>query len=160
MPQDAVDHRKELQAIDRALEQLGQEQTAAVKAQISGIMQGASPDAYAEVFADIAARRKDMEERRGALNRAAKVQKSAGAVRQEAASRETFLRDVQTSLTSPYITEAEKRALVGRVVEKVVCQKDGADVVFMPGLFGEVCSQAALDTKLSVFTACASYLGL
>ena len=160
MPQDTTDHRKELQAIDRALEQLGQEQAAAVKAQIAGIMQGVSPDAYAEVFASIAAWRKDMEDRRGALSRVAKMQKSAGATRQEEAGREVFLRDVHKSLSSPFVTEAEKRALVGRVVEKVVCQKGGADVVFLPGLFGEVCAQAALETKLSVLTACASYLGL
>ena len=166
VPQDAVDYQKELQALDRALEKLGQKQAAAVKAQIAGIMQGASPDAYAEVFTDIAAQRRDTEDKRGALNRAAKTRKSVGAARQEDASRETFLRDLHKALTSPEATEAEKRALVGRVIEKVICGKDGADVIFMPGVFGEVCIQTfqtvpqSYDTQRSTFTAWASYLGL
>ena len=35
---------------------------------IAGIRAGASPDAYAEVFAAIATRRKDVEDRRGGLS--------------------------------------------------------------------------------------------
>jgi len=167
MPQEVVDYRKELQAIDRALELLEKEQAAAVKAQISGIMAGASPDAYAEVFADVAVRRKDLEDRRGGLSRASKVQRAGGVARQEQEKHETVLRDVRQVLTSPLVSEAEKRNFVGRVIEKVTCQKGGADVQFMPGLFGEVCNNHVFQTKpqthqtvFNVLAACASYLGL
>ena len=159
-PQEARDPKLELQAVTRALEELKQEETATIMAQISGIKQGASPDAYAEVFAGIVARRKDLENRRGALSRVGRTKKSGGMAPQEGAGRGVFLRDVYKSLTSPFVTQAEKRALVGRVVEKVVCRKDGADIVFLPGLHGEVRAQAALETRLSVLTAWASYLGL
>jgi len=161
MPQGVVDYRKELQAVDRALKELEAEQSASVKAQIAGIMAGASPEAYAEVFAAIAGKRKDLGDRRGVLSRASKAKRPTRAIQQEQTGRETILRDMHTALTSSNIPAAEKRALVGRVVEKVVCQKEGADVIFMPGLFGEVCSQAALsDTNRRFLTAWASYLGL
>jgi len=166
MPQEVVDYRKELQAVDRALKELEAEQAASVKAQIAGIMAGASPEAYAEVFAAIAGKRKDLEDRQGALNRASKAKQPTQAVQQEQAGREAILRDVHTALVSPHISAAEKRALVGRVIEKVTCQKEGADVTFVSGLFGEVCNQTfqtkpqTYQTDFKFFTACASYLGL
>lgn len=63
----AADPRRELKALDKALAQVKAEEAAAVQAQIAAIMRGLSPDAYAEAFASIAARRKDMEDRRGVL---------------------------------------------------------------------------------------------
>ena len=54
--------------LDQASAQLKTEEAAAVQAQIAGIMRGILPDAYAEAFADIAARRKDMEDWRRILN--------------------------------------------------------------------------------------------
>jgi len=138
MRQEVVDYRKELDALDRGLKQLEAEEAAAVQAQIAGIMAGASAAAYAEVFAAIAARRKDMEDRRGVLVRASKPQKAAG---MSDADLKTVLSDVHRALTSPFVTDVEKRDLVGRVIEKVVCQKGGADIIFHCGLFGEVCSE-------------------
>ena len=40
-------------------------------------------------------------------------------------------------LSSEHLTGADKRALVGTIIEKVVCHKEGSDVYFKPGLFGE-----------------------
>jgi hypothetical protein len=47
----------ELKHVDIALARLKTEEVAAIQAQIAGIRAGASADAYASVFADIAARR-------------------------------------------------------------------------------------------------------
>lgn len=140
MPKEVVDYRKELQAVERGLKETGAEQAAAVKAQIAGIMAGASPDAYSEVFAGLAEKRRDLEEKQSALNRASKARRESQQVQQERVGREAILRDVHTALTSSNITEAEKRSLVGQVIEKVTCRKDGADVTFVSGLFGEVCN--------------------
>ena len=57
--------RRELRDLDAALTELNAQETASIQAQIAGIRAGASPDAYAAVFADLAARRKDLEDRRG-----------------------------------------------------------------------------------------------
>jgi len=146
MRREVVDFRKELDALDRGLKHLEAEEAAAVQAQISGIMAGASAGAYAEVFATIAARRKDMEDRRGVLVRASKPQKAAGMSDADLA---TVLSDVHRALASPFVTDTEKRDLVGRVIEKVICQKGGADVIFHCGLFGEVCNET-LQTERTV----------
>lgn len=64
MPHEVVDHRKELQAVERTLKDIETKQGAAVKAQIAGIMAGASPDAYAGVFAEIAEERVSCQKNR------------------------------------------------------------------------------------------------
>ena len=56
-----------------------QDEAAAVQAQIAGIRAGASPDAYADAFAEIAARRKDLLDRRGILKTAEKSAEREGA---------------------------------------------------------------------------------
>ncbi len=173
MPHEVVDHRKELQAIERALKDIETKQGAAVKAQIAGIMAGASPDAYASVFAEIAEERKSLEDRQSALSRASRTRQPSQVVQQEQTGRQAILDDVYRVLTSQHITDAEKRAVVGRVIERVTCQKDGADVTFVSGLFGEVCDATIQvehptfqtkpqthQTDFKFFTACASYLGL
>ena len=70
--------RQEMAALDKALRDLAGDEAAAVQAQIAGIRAGASPDAYAAVFADLAARRKDMEDRRGILRRSLDAAKGGG----------------------------------------------------------------------------------
>ncbi|MGI4791187.1 MAG: recombinase family protein [Janthinobacterium lividum] len=173
MPHEVVDYRKELQAVERSLKDIETKQGAAVKAQIAGIMAGASPDAYAAVFAEIAVERKSLEDKQSALSRASRSRQPSQAVQQEQTGRETILRDVHMVMTSSHATDAEKRALVGRVIEKVTCQKDGADVMFVSGLFGEVCDNTiqvehptfqtkpqSYQTDFKFLTACASYLGL
>lgn len=60
----------DMAAVDKALAEIKADEAAAVHAQIAGIRAGASPDAYAEAFAEIAARRKDLEGRRSEALRA------------------------------------------------------------------------------------------
>lgn len=46
-------------------------------------------------------------------------------------------------LNSPDIEGYVKRDLLLTVIEKVICQKDGAEVVFRPGVFGEALNTGA-----------------
>jgi len=131
------DLRKERAALEAALRQLGQNEAITIQAQIAGIATGASPNAYAAVFADIAAQRKDLEDRRGALarlltmlekNGSKNVQKPASCLAQQP------LEDLARVLSSDIMPGQEKRDLVGTVIDRVVCQPKGADVFFLPGL--------------------------
>jgi hypothetical protein len=51
-----------------------------------------------------------------------------------------------TVLRSEHVAGAEKRALVGTVIEKVVCNKEGGDVYFLPQTFTELQSQDGRST--------------
>ena len=55
-------------------------------------------------------------------------------------------------LESDTITGAEKRALVDSVVEKVICQKDGADICFRPETF--VAEADMLASRSTFHTTC------
>ncbi len=129
----------ELRKVDKTLEKLRASEAAAVQAQIAGIRSGASADAYAEVFADIAAERKDLQDRRGVLARLRDARSETHSPRRETPPQvwQRALNDTLTVLNSKSIDGAEKRALVGAVVEKIVCHKEGGDVYFLPGIFGE-----------------------
>jgi len=138
--------RREMAALDRALEELASDEAAAVQAQIAGIRAGASPDAYAAVFGDLAARRKDMEDRRGVLRRAVEKDgsgkgggtKNAPSDRlSDEALRLQGLADLRRVLDSPDVPTARKRDLLGTVIEKVIPRKDGAEIVYLPGLLDE-----------------------
>ena len=160
-----MDAERELAATERGLKALEEEQAAAVRAQIAGIMAGASPEAYAAVFADIAARRQEMGERWEFLRKAGSRLKPKAASGREAEVREAALRDVYAVLSSPDVDGSAKRKAVGNLVARVVCQKGGADVAFHPGVICMAQSQehsqaARAETILSVLTAWASYLGL
>ena len=129
--------RRELAALDAAIKCLADEEAATVQAQIAGLMAGASAGAYAEAFAAIAARWKDMQDRRGVLSQS--ITRVSGAKPQGQRAEDlkpTILADVLEALTSQELEGVEKRNLVGRVVDKVICHKDGAEVVFAPGVFG------------------------
>ncbi len=135
------DARRELAALDRALAELAQEDLLAVQAQMAGMRMGASPDAYAAVFADLAARRKDMEDRRGMLRRALDRDRAAAGPGVAASGRPSDealrlqgLADLRLVLDSPDVATARKRDLLGTVIEKVIPRKDGAEVVYLPGL--------------------------
>lgn len=98
-------------------------------------MAGGSPDACAEAFASSAARRKDLENRRGLIAMRLRPQ---GAGRPSPRNwNDEALRSVTKILDSPVISTAGKRCLIGQVVEKVVPRKDGADVIFVPTTFDE-----------------------
>ncbi len=141
-PPDASDAvRAEIALLDAALTRLGAEEEATVQAQIAGMMAGASPNAYAAAFAaafaDIAARRKDMEDRRGVLS--VRLSSRPATSRAEAQTPLTarVLADAWRVLTDESVPGATKRQILGTVVQKVICGKEGAKVVFVPGLFGE-----------------------
>ena len=138
--------RKELTALDAALGVLTAEQEVAVRAQVAGIMAGASPDAYASLFADIAARRKDMEDRRGrvtALLSARREGRGQGRVQQVSEALRRALEDAWQVLTDPAVPGVTKRDILLPIVEKVVCHKDGVEVVFAPGLFSQSTKEGA-----------------
>ena len=111
--------------LDTALSSLTGQEAAAVQAQIAGILAGASPDAYAAAFADIAARRKDLEDRRGLLSRqlgsvhAPKKSKTAQASR--AALEAQALEDAALVLLAPDVPGVVKRGILSKVITRVEC---------------------------------------
>ena len=143
--------------VEEALTRLETRQEATVKAQISGIMAGADPGAYNAVFAEIAAERKDLEDRRGVLARALKnldlknieqkkavpekavpqVSSSKGGVNKDLVNKDLATRALAVAyevLNSETVPSAKKREIIGKLVDKVICQTDGAKVVFLPGV--------------------------
>ncbi len=151
IPSPSADPRREIAEIDKALTQLSGEEVAFVQAQVAGIRAGASPDAYAAVFADIAARRKDLEDRRGTLTACLRPSKS---VRTAPAGdvQKLMLTKAREVLTSPDVAGVQKRKILGTVVEKVTCQKDGATVHFLPGMIGSEVGETE-DTLQNVSTS-------
>ena len=124
---DAADSRRELAAADRALAALGKEEAATVQAQIQGIMQGAPTDAYAAAFADLAARRKDMEDRRGALSRRVReVPRTKGqALERGMALDQQALADTARVLSSPTLPGQVKRDALAFLIEYVIPRRSG-----------------------------------
>jgi hypothetical protein len=55
------------------------------------------------------------------------------------------LADAWRVLTDPQVPGATKRQILGTVVQQVVCGKEGAKVYFVPGLFGETCTNQTGD---------------
>jgi site-specific DNA recombinase len=159
----ADDLRQEKAAIDKALAALADDDILAVQAQMAGMRAGASPDAYAAVFTELAGRRKDLEDRRGQVSRllasGSKAAKEGKAADRMASSDSAMfgpqwtteaLAEAALVLSAPDVPGETKRDIVGMVVERVVCRKDGADVHFLPG-FG-VPRSDGLDTLHSVKT--------
>jgi len=134
---DPAGLRGERDALENALKHIEGEEAAAVQAQIAGILAGASPGAYAAVFADIAARRKDLEERRGTVARLLTGPEKGERRKTKAVSdglAGEALKDIARVLSSDAVPGQEKRDLVGGLIARVVCQPHGADVFFLPGL--------------------------
>lgn len=158
----AADPRRELEALDKALAQMKAEEAAAVQAQIAGIMRGLSPDAYAEAFASIAARRKDMEDRRGVL--AASLSRSrdtkAGGCNTPKVLMSRALEDALTALTDEDVTGPEKRLLLGTIVDKVIPHKEGADVYFAPSIFQGAEGEDGTDSDGSLHTFHTTCMGM
>ena len=130
--------RRRLRELDAALLHLKGEEQSAVQAQLAGVRAGVSPEAYAAVFADIAARRKELNGKRGALP----GPPSAGSARRPKAGKAGegevmagMLKAALAVLSDPAVPGSEKRSALAPIVERVICQKGGADVVFAPGLF-------------------------
>jgi site-specific DNA recombinase len=150
--QSAAETRREIESLEAELKAVRSEEGLAVQAQIAGIRAGASADAYTAVFAQIAARRSDLEGRiaslRGALSAPAGRERGRG----DQALMKSALEDAATALADEYVAGAEKRAVLGTVVEKVLPHKEGADVVFVRSLLKAVTDeddageQGACDT--------------
>ena len=150
--------QRDLAAADADLRALSQEEKTVVQAQIAGLSAGASPQAYAEAFAELAARRTWLQDRRGVLAHSLARVTGAGQPKQgkkEADLRPAILADVYEALTSEDLEGVEKRNLIGRVVDKVICHKDGAEVVFSSGVFGGEIT----DTLQSIFTTSSQSVG-
>ena len=152
---DTGSARRELAAIDKALKDIAGDEAAAVQAQIAGIRAGASPDAYAEVFAALAGRRKDLEDRRGVVSKAVNAKPKAGQGKREAADLGRMLEDVRIALTSEHVPGHVKRDILGTVVEKVIPfkegpGKEGAEAFFIPGVFGEDTFPSTVGTSREV----------
>lgn len=138
LPDDADVRRQELARLKRALVDLKQEETQAVRAQLAGMSAGASPDVYNELFSDIAARRKDLENHRGLLASSlteTKQEQAAGHQQRVSDAVRQALKDADEVLSNPEVAGVTKRDILMELVDKVVCHKEGADVVFVPGLF-------------------------
>jgi DNA invertase Pin-like site-specific DNA recombinase len=141
-PEDAD---RKLAEIDRQLEAIGAEEARTVQAQIAGMAAGASPDVYAAIFKEIAARRKKFEQQRADLAQRVKASMVSTTNSTTAAtpSATSVLADIGEALASEEISDSEKRDLLSRVVDRVRCRgangdyPGGVDVLFLPGLFGE-----------------------
>ena len=143
--------RCRLREMDAALMQLKGEEQSAVHAQLAGIRAGASPDAYAAVFADIATRRKDLEAKRGMLSgppRRPKAGKTG-----DADVMAGMLKAALAVLSDPAVPGAEKRGVLSPIVERVICRKGGADVIFAPGLFGDSWSKDNVWSKDNILSS-------
>jgi site-specific DNA recombinase len=149
------------QAVMAALEELKAEETATARAQIAGIRAGAAPDVYAAMFADIAARRKALQQELQA-SPAPPAPRSRKKVSSEAAKREVALLALEQAwrvLNSPDVEGHVKRDLLLTVIDKVICQKDGAEVVFRPGVFGEN-AETETDKEAGVPTLYTTCMGI
>ena len=163
--------RLELAAVGRALKTLEKEEAATVQAQIQGIMQGAPADAYAAAFADLAGRRKDMEDRRGALSRRVRAtpgKKAAGTDYAGIPLDRQALSDTVLVLTSEEVSGQVKRDALAFLIEGVVPRRTAGDnphrnadnieteVRFLPGLFASDTlhtSRLGSDSTRALFSA-------
>ncbi len=119
------------EVVRRKLAELQEEERATVTAQIEGIKQGANPAVYAAIFADQAARRKELETRLEAIdNRPAPL--SAAAVRTAAEKYKSVLRDVDEALSAPELSVAERREIVRPILDSVVPGTDRYEVYLQP----------------------------
>ncbi len=148
----ASQNTAETDALEGALSELKAEEQATAQAQIAGIRAGAAPDVYAAMFADIAVRRKALQSRLAQAQHvpaARPTQKGrVKTVNMDAAL--GVLEQAWRVLNSPDVEGYVKRDLLLTLVEKVVCQKEGAEVVFLPGVF----SEAGEGAEATLYTTC------
>ncbi len=124
-----LDPRAELVRLDNLLTELVEQEQAIITAQVAGIRSGASPNAYAAAFADLAGQRKDFEDRRGQL--ASLIRRPPIKANPHNADFDLqVMADIETALKSDLVPKEDRRRLVRTVVERVVCKEDGAEVYF------------------------------
>jgi site-specific DNA recombinase len=147
--------KKDIESLHLELQELDRTEQVTVQAQIEGMRAGASPSAYASVFSQIRERREEIEHliRKSNNRKSASMQEKASSIRADKPEiAGSALSDVHTALTSAYVSDAEKRQLVTMLVDKVVCQKDGAEVCFLPTIQSD-------DTLQNVFTTSSNTVG-
>jgi hypothetical protein len=145
---------KELTEVKEQLEALETEEKGIVLAQIEGVRAGASTHIYLQMLSKIALRRKELMDRlRLARTDHGEIKPSLSASKVDL---KQVLSDIKLALTSEHVTGAEKRDLLGSIVDRVVCRKDGADVHFLPGLF----DQLGRETVQMTFTTSSNIVGL
>ena len=139
-----------------ALEELKAEEIATAQAQVVGIRAGAAPDVYAAMFAGIATRRRALQHDLQACI-APPEPRPRKKPRSDVASEAALLALEQAwrVLNSPDIEGYVKRDLLLTVIEKVICHKDGAEVVFHPGVFGEIAGTRTDEESVpTLYTTC------
>ena len=154
-PSPPTDARQEIAAIEKALRALEARHTATVRAQIEGIMAGADPGAYNAVFGELAAERKDLEDRRGSLSRSLRASQQPKRAGERAPDAGQLLEAARRVLTSADVAGTVKRDIVGTIIERVYCLKAadksaGARVVFLPGVMEEIAFGDTLQTPSGV----------
>lgn len=117
------DSEAEIERLRARLHDLEAQEKATVQAQIAGILAGASPEAYAGVFRDLAEQKKAITARLADLERT--VQDSRIKDEQtEAALVAQALADVDEALTATEITPMERRNLLAHVVRDIYPKED------------------------------------
>ncbi len=142
----------------KALDDLKVEEQATAQAQVAAIRAGASPDAFAPLFADIAARRKALlaQQQPAAMSGAADETGKPGRAGRKSTNVDLkmaclAMEEAWRVLTSEGVEGHVKRDLLLTLVEKVICHKDGAEVVFLPGVFGDAGEGDGVST---LYTTC------
>ncbi len=126
----ALDARQEMKRLDAALSELAANDLLAVQAQMAGMKSGASPDAYAAVFADLAAQRKDLEDRRGILARQVRAEtegnkpNAAAETLPKEQMKQQALEDIVRVLSSPALLGSVKRDALAHLIEDVTPRRD------------------------------------
>ena len=128
------DDGRDLARVEADLAALASKQSAAVKSQIAGVMAGADPAAYTVIFTEIAEQRSALEARREELTRT--KPKPTAQPEYTATDFPRLFSEVRRVLTSPDVSGEEKRDAIGLIVSKVYPLKEGAKVLFLPGVFG------------------------
>ena len=100
--------RRRLREVDAGLLLVKGEEHSAVAVQLAGIRAGTSPEAYAAVFAGIAARRKDLEGKRRVLGGSVGRPKAGKA--EDSSVMAGLLRSALAVLSDPAVPGAEKRS--------------------------------------------------
>ena len=138
------------------MEDLKVAERATAQTQVAAIRAGATPDAFVPLFADIAARQKAMQEQQKAASESVTRRVTGqGRARQKNAGPNLpaplkAMEQAWCVLTSEEIEEHVKRNLLLTRIDKVICQKDGAEMIFLPGLFGK----AEEEAEPTLYTTC------
>lgn len=117
---DFVRVKEELKALEA-------KEKAAVAAQVAGIQQGVSPEAYRSVFTEIAAERKSLTSRLEQEN-ARQSHLLQFHPKTDAEKLQAVFAAVEETLTSEDITPAEKQVILARVIEKIIPTEEGVTI--------------------------------